>query len=139
MAKHYIFDSENKLHKLAPTDALKDHHLLLLNGGKSKEANDSDYANVANQTKKAVLDGDNVVISDEESWSHTKEGFEKEIANQLHLVNDFLSNSNDSEWTQYRNNLQSIDTSTLTFPIDNFQVWFNSQSGFSSKSILELP
>ena len=51
----------------------------------------------------------------------------------------YLKNNSSSEWTAYLNNLESVDIESLSYPIDNFQKWFNNQSGFSSKSILELP
>ena len=59
--------------------------------------------------------------------------------NQINSVKLYLKNNSSSEWTAYLNNLESVDIESLSYPIDNFQKWFNNQSGFSSKSILELP
>ena len=88
-----------------------------------------------------IIDRHELHSAYEDNLDHnlSKEMFNDQLQNQINSVKAYLRNNSSSEWTTYLNNLESVDIESLSYPIDNFQKWFNNQSGFSSKSILELP
>tara|TARA_S200002703_G_C3639376_1_gene196287 strand:- start:126 stop:545 length:420 start_codon:yes stop_codon:yes gene_type:complete len=139
MAKYIIFTNSNGFFKIASTEAIKDQMLNQLIDGIAVEANDSDWSGVASMTKNVALQDGSLVYEDNLDHNLSKEMFNDQLQNQINLLKNYLKNNSSSEWTTYLNNLESVDIESLSYPIDNFQKWFNSQSGFSSKSILELP
>lgn len=139
MAKYILFTNNNDFFKIASTEAIKDQMMNQLINGIAVEANDSDWSGVASMTKNVTLQDGSLVYEDNLDHNLSKEMFNDQLQNQINFVKAYLKNYSSSEWTTYLNNLESVDIESLSFPIDNFQKWFNSQSGFSSKSILELP
>mgnify|MGYP003128796876 CR=1 FL=1 len=139
MAKYIIFTNDNSFFKIASTEAIKDQMLNQLINGVAVEANDSDWSGVASMIKNVTLQDGSLVYEDNLDHNLSKEMFNDQLQNQINSVKAYLRNNSSSEWTAYLNNLESIDIESLSYPIDNFQKWFNNQSGFSSKSILELP
>jgi hypothetical protein len=155
MAKWAIFTSQGQIFRLASDDTTKDSFLPF--GGESavaKQVTDSEWNSIAAQNKIVSLVNGSIQIQDpsldtpsrpvdlsaEEILTSEKVGFENQIKDQKIKIEEYLSaNPNDTVWVNYLNNLNSIDVSTVTFPVDSFQKWFNSQSGFSTKNILELP
>ena len=140
MAKHFIFNSDGTLWKIAASDEAKNSLMPRANEGSvSKSVSDTDWNAVAKFEKYANLSGDTISYNDDVP-AIDKETFDSFLSNQINFVQAYITNNpNDSEWSNYLDNLKSIDSESITFPVDNFQKWFNSQSGFSSKSILELP
>ena len=139
MAKYIIFTNNNDFFKIASTEAIKDQMLNQLINGVAVEANDSDWSDVASMIKNVTLQDGSLVYEDNLNHFLSKEMFNESLQNQINSVKLYLKNNSSSEWTAYLNNLESVDIESLSYPIDNFQKWFNNQSGFSSKSILELP
>ena len=139
MAKYIIFTNDNSFFKIAPTEAIKDQMMNQLIDGIAVEANDSDWSGVASMIKNVALQDGSLVYEDNLDHFLSKEMFNESLQNQINSVKLYLKNNSSSEWTAYLNNLESVDIESLSYPIDNFQKWFNNQSGFSSKSILELP
>ncbi len=139
MAKYIIFTNDNSFFKIAPTEAIKDQMMNQLIDGIAVEANDSDWSGVASMIKNVALQDGSLVYEDNLDHNLSKEMFNDQLQNQINSVKAYLRNNSSSEWTTYLNNLESVDIESLSYPIDNFQKWFNNQSGFSSKSILELP
>jgi len=139
MAKYIIFTNNNDFFKIASTEAIKDQMLNQLINGVAVEANDSDWSDVASMIKNVTLQDGSLVYEDNLDHFLSKEMFNESLQNQINSVKLYLKNNSSSEWTAYLNNLESVDIESLSYPIDNFQKWFNNQSGFSSKSILELP
>lgn len=155
MAKWAIFTGQGQIFRLASDDATKDSFLPF--GGESavaKQVTDSEWNSIAAQNKTVSLVNGSIQIQDknldtpsrpvdlsaEEILAAEKVNFENQIKDQKIRIEEYLSaNPNDTVWVNYLNNLNSIDVSTVTFPVDSFQQWFNSQSGFSTKNILELP
>ena len=139
MAKYIIFTNNNDFFKIASTEAIKDQMLNQLINGVAVEANDSDWSDVASMIKNVTLQDGSLVYEDNLDHFLSKEMFNESLQNQINSVKLYLKNNSSSEWTAYLNNLESVDIESFSYPIDNFQKWFNNQSGFSSKSILELP
>ena len=138
MAKYIIFTNNNDFFKIASTEAIKDQMLNQLINGVAVEANDSDWSDVASMIKNVTLQDGSLVYEDNLDHFLSKEMFNESLQNQINSVKLYLKNNSSSEWTAYLNNLESVDIESLSYPIDNFQKWFNNQSGFSSKSILEF-
>jgi len=152
MAKWAIFNGQGRVFKLASNDSIKDSFIEKAGEGSvAKEINDSQWNDIASNTKIVSLVNNSVQIEEpsmtrptgftaEQVAAISKTNFEYIIKDQKTIIQEYLDlNPGDSEWINYLNNLNSIDVSTVTFPIDSFQQWFNSQSGFSTKNILELP
>jgi hypothetical protein len=139
MAKYIIFTNNNDFFKIASTEEIKNQMLNQLINGVAVEANDSDWSDVASMIKNVTLQDGSLVYEDNPDHFLSKEMFNESLQNQINSVKLYLKNNSSSEWTAYLNNLESVDIESLSYPIDNFQKWFNNQSGFSSKSILELP
>jgi hypothetical protein len=152
MSKWVIFRN-NQVFKLASTDAIKDSFVEAAGGGSdtvAKTVTDTQWDDISWGIKDCTLSNDAISITDkvleqasditaEQKLASEKACFQEEIDNQIALIDAYLENNTSTDWTNYKANLNSIDVSTVTFPVDSFQKWFNSQSGFSSKSILELP
>lgn len=144
MAKHAIF-LNNSLFKIASTDASKDDILSRWIGTVAKSVTDSEYTNLREKKSTATLSGDTVthtsLLGDGDSAFSTSQAvFEIELADAKELVELFLQSNTDSGWSNYLNQLNAIDVSTITFPLANtFDGWFIAQSGHEDKSILELP
>jgi len=152
MTKWAIFTNQGQVYRLAADDATKD--LFLPFGGPdavAKEVTDSEWDSIAEQNKQITLVNGSIQveikdlvrpvdISAEEVLASEKADFEGRLKDQKNKVEEYLlANPGDSVWENYLSNLNSIDVSTVTFPVDSFEKWFKSQSGFSTKSILELP
>ena len=147
MAKWAIFVNNN-LFKLAATDAIKDD--FVIRGGDNtvaKTVTDTQWNDISWENKFVELSNDAMSFTDKvadpdspaTTSAEDEEHFQGCLDKQIEAVEEYLANNTSTEWTSYLNNLKSIDVSSVTLPVDNFQKWFNSQSGFSSKSILELP
>ena len=79
--------------------------------------------------------------TDSERDARWKETFEEELNYQKYKVGHYVDFTSDApaEWVAYKNNLYSVNVDNVTFPIESFQKWFNSQSGFSQLTMWELP
>tara|TARA_Y100000004_G_scaffold28425_1_gene29193 strand:+ start:18 stop:476 length:459 start_codon:yes stop_codon:yes gene_type:complete len=152
MANYIIFDKDGYKTGLAKTESLRDHFLNHYDGSVSKEIAEDKWTSAAQNTITLILENDTIQEystetydtnrdgeSDEERNQRWQDTFRQEHEDQIRRVKDYLDGITDAEWEGYLNNLNSVDISTVTFPIDSFQKWFNSQSGYSQKSIWELP
>lgn len=144
MAKHVILFN-NETIKLASTDAAKDDMLARWKGSVSKTVTDAEYTNLRERKSTATLSGDTVthtsLLGDgDNAFSTSQAIFETELADAKEMVKGFLLSNTDSGWSNYLDQLNAIDVTSITFPIANtFDGWFIAQSGHEDKSILELP
>ena len=68
----------------------------------------------------------------------------KEISDQLFTESFITSNPTHPDlsiWQDYLSKLENIDLDSISFPLssDSFQQWFNSQPGYPTKNIFQLP
>jgi len=154
MAKYFIFHTDGSFGGVASNETQRDYLLTLTEDGNGTAVTPTDAQWNANlgDTKSyryensAIVEYDNdnyyAKLSDEtddEASARWLDLFKKDLQSQKDRVSKYLKNNTSSEWAAYLTNLNSVDPSTVSLPIDSFQKWFNSQSGFSSLSIKELP
>ena len=157
MAKHAIFNQSGSFLHLAESDSEKDSlieysyptHL-------TKEISDQLFEDVANFQKFISLDGDSITetasaipsgdpVFADETVENQKINFTDSIKSQISLIEDFIdtnpTHSDLSIWQDYLSKLESINIDSISFPVSNnsFQQWFNSQPGYPSKNIFQLP
>ena len=155
MAKHAIFNQSGNFLHLAESDSEKDS--LIANfypTHSTKEISDQLFTDVANGQKFISLDGDSITeteitsetpASQDEAAEKQKKAFEEEIQVQISKVGAFINNypthSDLSVWQDYLSKLKNINLDSISFPLssDSFQKWFNSQSGYPTKNIFQLP
>ena len=152
MAKHAIFNQSGNFLHLAESDSEKDSLIAFSYPTHStKEISDQLFTDVANGQKLISLDDDSItevtsgITFTEETAEGQKEIFQKEIKEQISKVAAFVSNnpthSDLSVWQDYLSKLENINLVSMSFPVSNnsFQQWFNSQSGYPTKNIFQLP
>lgn len=143
-----IAESEEEKNLLSP--ALPDSTL--------KTITDSQFENVKNfKTKLKIVD--DVVVEESLSFvplndstkdiDHVKNEIFTHRAECINRVSSWLEahpNPNaEAEryayWEDYKSKLQSVDTDSMTFPLDyeTFMEWFNNQPNYPTKSPLQLP
>ena len=152
MAKHAIFNQSGSFLHLAESDSEKDS--LIANSYptySTKEISDQLFTDVANGQKFISLDGDSItetareVSLADETAEEQKKDFQEEIESQISKVESFISSnpthSDLSIWQDYLSKLKNINVESISFPVSNnsFQQWFNSQSGYPTKNIFQLP
>ena len=149
MAKHAIFNEDGYFLKLAESDSEKNS----LSGPTltAKSITDTLFTEIAEGKKTVSLSGDTVSETSSgtdfasESAADQKLIFQECIADQKKQVENFIeSNSGHSDlatWQTYLSKLNEVDVESISFPVSNnsFQNWFNSQSGYPSKNIFQLP
>jgi hypothetical protein len=149
MAKWGIFE-QNDLRNIALTDSEKDSLIENRITYVAKTLTDDQANNALNEKKDLKLNGDTIVESDVDIADYnttaekSRDILEFWIKNSIIRITHFLtSNGNHSdfsEWQNVKNQLEAIDLSGVTFPTNvSPQEWFSSQSGHSSKKMLQLP
>ena len=156
MAKYFVFHTDGTLCGLASDETKRDYFLKFTENGNgtAKTPTDAQWTKCHEDTKRYTLENDTITEytldryesnrteineTDDERNARWLADFKEDLQEQKDRVAAYLANTTDSAWSAYQTNLNSVDPSTVTFPIDSFQKWFNSQSGFSSLSIKELP
>ena len=152
MAHYIIFDKDGGMVGLAKTESLRDHFVNHYENAQAREITEDKWVSASQDTITLMLVNGNIDELPNQIYDSNREGetdeqknqrwidtFNAEVANQIQLCEDYLSGITDADWQSYLDNLKSVDVASVTFPIDSFQKWFNSQSGFSQKSIWELP
>tara|TARA_R100001086_G_C11738287_1_gene231717 strand:- start:132 stop:608 length:477 start_codon:yes stop_codon:yes gene_type:complete len=158
MAKHAIFNQSGDFLHLAESDSEKDSlSNKVWPAYLTKEISDQLFEDVANSQKFLKLESDNSMtetenavpsgdpIFENETVENQKTHFTDTIKSQISLIEDFINiNSTHSDlsiWQDYLSKLESINIDSISFPVSNnsFQQWFNSQPGYPSKNIFQLP
>ena len=157
MAKHAIFNqSGNFLHLAESDDEKNSLSNKVWPAYLTKEISDQLFEDVANSQKFLALDGDSMTETEnaipsgdpvfaDETVENQKINFTDSIKSQISLIEDFIdtnpTHSDLSIWQDYLSKLESIKIDSISFPVSNnsFQQWFNSQPGYPSKNIFQLP
>jgi|TARA_R100000231_G_scaffold6028_1_gene9038 hypothetical protein len=154
MANYCIFGVNGAMIKLSKSEDQKNKFLHKYDPAVAKEISDAQYLAASQDTLTLYLEEDVVKEmsnqtydsnrpdeTDSERDARWKETFEEELNYQKYKVGHYVDFTSDApaEWVAYKNNLYSVNVDNVTFPIESFQKWFNSQSGFSQLTMWELP
>ena len=126
---YFIFTKNTgpgNLYRIAANDADKDALHFPPEHSIVKDVSDEDFLKIKSQKAEVYLDGDNVVIQDENSGSvyYEQASHLQEIIDMhLKICNEFIKDDRNqdstllSRVTSYRDMCESFDTSTVTFPM----------------------
>tara|TARA_R110000824_G_scaffold366126_1_gene554706 strand:+ start:117 stop:596 length:480 start_codon:yes stop_codon:yes gene_type:complete len=156
----YAFFYENTYHTLAESDEEKNYLSKFNIDAVVKELTDTQFNNAKNLKTSLSLEGETVqetafysedtpLLNDAEVDPTTaKEQIQSLIDNlfkpklEMYLGVDLNKDNEDySYWLDYNNKINQVSVDSMSFPlsVETFQEWFNSQSGYPTKSILQLP
>ena len=155
MAKHAIFNQSGYFLHLAESDSEKNSLIAHSYPTYStKEISDQLFTDVANGQKFISLNGDSITeteitpasdFSESDTAETQKKSFEESIKHQKFKTESFITSNPThpdlSIWQDYLSKLENIDLDSISFPLssDSFQQWFNSQPGYPTKNIFQLP
>jgi hypothetical protein len=149
----YAFFLSNSCSALAESDEEKNILSAFRVGATVKIITETQFINAKNLKSILILNGENIeeVFADDKIYLNnpTKdvEEAKKEVDSLikyhfLPLLEDYCSsNPNDTYWSNYLEKIKSIDVNSLSFPFnyETFQEWFNNQTNFPKKSLLQCP
>jgi len=141
---YFIFHSDNLI-SIAANETDK-NSLPIADVYTVKNVSDSDFLKVKKQIAGASLSGDNVVVTDYESYN----GFDDENQLQTHheniisRINQFLNAENEdkslhSAITTYKTFLEGFDTSTITYPMTQTWEEYCEDNSIAYVSPLQIP
>jgi len=123
MAKHLLFQN-NRLHAMANEDAKSDFIVSMSTTVTAKTVSDEDYKNVGVKSKRATLDGDTIVYTDQGLGVNITDATEAQnrlatVINELIInIKEKAQHNYDSDAGAYLRNfvtfLQNIDTSAVS-------------------------
>jgi len=156
----YAFFYDNTCHAVAESEEEK-NYLAKTNGDSViKELTDTQFNDVKNLKTSLFLDGETIneknfyydgylYLNDENVDTTTARSQIQGLINNLFkpkltaYLQGTLNSSNDdySYWQDYSNKINQVDVDSMNFPlsVETFQEWFNTQTGYPQKSILQLP
>jgi hypothetical protein len=156
----YAFFYDNTCHAVAESEEEK-NYLAKTNGDSViKELTDTQFNDVKNLKTSLFLDGETIneknfyydgylYLNDENVDTTTARAQIQGLINNLFkpkltaYLQGTLNSSNDdySYWQDYSNKINQVDVDSMNFPlsVETFQEWFNTQTGYPQKSILQLP
>lgn len=155
MAKYGIFVND-VLERLATDETNRDYLMGHLVGSVAKTITDTQFDDVGKEKKFLTLDSNgNIVETTDINPLSSQGATEKEISDQsaycqqlidlqISRIKSYLPSHEDhseySYWKDYMMKLKGINVSTMSFPMtQTFQEWFNSQEGYPTKYILQVP
>ena len=152
MAK-YGFFINNQCNGVAESEEEKNTLSAFKEGAVIKTLTEDQFNNVKNLKSTLTLNGENVeeTFMDDAVYYNNASINAEEAKNEINelIQNRFLpqvtayclANPDDTYWADYKQKLEEVDIASLTFPLsyETFQEWFNNQSGYPSKSILQCP
>lgn len=151
MAKYFIFDNTTQnLSHLAINETARDWFTSIY-PVTAVEATNEQYLNAATMDKVATLVNGQISEVDstpqfnlnDHSESELKEYFQKQVDTMVNRVRMFVENNPDhaeiSDWSNYLNNLKTINIDNVNFSLTSVDKYLSSQAGFSGRYFLELP
>ena len=155
----YAFFYENTCHAIAESDEEKNSLLKVNVDSVVKELTDTQFNDAKNLKTSLSLEGETVqettwysedtpLLNDADVDSTTAKEQIKGLIDNLFKPklsayldsNQNQDNEDYSLWLDYSNKINQVDVDSMNFPlsVETFQEWFNSQSGYPKKSILQL-
>lgn len=155
----YAFFYENTCHAIAESDEEKNSLLEVNVDSVVKELTDTQFNDAKNLKTSLFLEGetvneknfyydDYIYLNDENVDTTTARSqiqglIENIFKPKLSAYLDSNLNQDNEDyslWLDYSNKINQVDVDSMTFPlsVETFQEWFNSQSGYPKKSILQL-
>ncbi|SRR5210317_1318517 len=144
---YFIFNNDNDIVNISANDADRDSLNINLTDYIVKDVSDSDFNKLKLESHLVSFDGTNVSFTDREISTFSNFGTKEEIDEKISLIKiklkNFLSNnSGHSKYTEcenYYNYLNSLDTSTLTFPLNKTWEQYCSDNSISFIHTLQIP
>tara|TARA_R110000803_G_scaffold53388_1_gene109602 strand:+ start:724 stop:1152 length:429 start_codon:yes stop_codon:yes gene_type:complete len=119
---YVIFDNNNNLIKIAANDSDRDSQNIVLSDHTIKSVSDSDFLEIRTRLKVITYDGTNVILTDHTQSFENEINLKEYLKDIISVASNFLkeneSNSLYNPINEYKNYLESFDTSLLSFPYE---------------------